>query len=94
MRNFFRLFLLLVSHAVFSQDTVRTNYPSTNQNWLKIYKQDKKVSESVFYASGKEWMTADYKDEKTEDWKWFHENGNPFFQATIIDDKLEGIYRI
>ncbi|MEM1220127.1 MAG: hypothetical protein AAGH79_14500, partial [Bacteroidota bacterium] len=40
------------------------------------------------------WMTVQYDQDRTEHWKWYHSNGNPFFEATIINDELQGSYRI
>ncbi|MGD1960142.1 MAG: toxin-antitoxin system YwqK family antitoxin [Fulvivirga sp.] len=89
------IIFILISFATHSwgQDTIRTKYPGTSQEWLKIFQDKKKIKEAVFYASGQEWMTAKY-EKGVEDWRWYHENGNPFFEAKIIDDKIEGPYKI
>ena len=39
-------------------------------------------------------MTVKYDADSSENWKWFHENGNPYFKATIINDWLQGNYKV
>ena len=56
--------------------------------------EDQKVAENIYHENGTPWMTVTYDEDRTENWKWFHSNGNPFFEATIIDDQLQGRYRI
>ena len=57
------IIFILISFATHSwgQDTIRTKYPGTSQEWLKIFQDKKKIKEAVFYASGQEWMTAKYE---------------------------------
>lgn len=77
-----------------AQDTLLTNYPNSNQRWEKIYEQDEKVEEHIYYESRKNWMSVKYEGPKKEHWDWYYENGNPYFSATIIEDQLQGSYRI
>ena len=76
-----------------AQDTVITNYPGTNQRWEKVFSQDEKIAENIFHANGTPWMTVKY-DNQVEDWNWYHENNNPFFSATISNQKIEGNYTV
>ena len=75
-------------------DTIITNYPDSDQRWEKIYNGDDKVAENIFHSNGSEWMTVQYDASDNENWKWYYDNGQPYFEALIIDDLLEGIYRI
>ncbi len=77
-----------------AQDTLITNYPNTKQVWEKLFEEGRKIKETIYYENGQVWMTASYNPNKNEDWNWFHENGNPFFSAKIVDDKLQGNYQI
>lgn len=77
-----------------AQDTVFTNYPNTLQRWEKVFIANKKVSENIYHANGTQWMTVRYDSSSVEHWKWYHENGNPFFEAKILDDELQGAYRV
>ncbi|SFR51492.1 Antitoxin component YwqK of the YwqJK toxin-antitoxin module [Robiginitalea myxolifaciens] len=86
--------LLLCSAYAASQDTIVKNYPETNQRWEIIYEDGKKTKETVYHKSGNSWMTARYDSDNREDWRWYHKNGNLFFKATIIDNKIEGKYQI
>ena len=85
------IFLTLFSNA---QDTLLMQYPNTKQRWEKIFLADQKVAENIYYENGTPWMTVRYAKDRTESWKWYHANGNPFFEATIINDQLQGSYRI
>ena len=78
---------------VAAQDTLVTNYPGSEQRWEKVFSGDKKMKETVYFQGGSTWMTASYNDKKAN-WKWYHENGKPYFEATIIDDLLQGTYKI
>ena len=40
------------------------------------------------------WITVKYDSESIENWKSFHENGNPSFEGTIIDNLLQGSYKM
>lgn len=86
---------LLIFAASYSlgQDTVRTNYPNTSQEWRKVFLDRQKIEETIFYASGQPWMTAKY-EEGAAYWRWYHPNGNPFFEATIVNDKIQGLYKV
>ncbi|MEM6877387.1 MAG: hypothetical protein AAF544_02425 [Bacteroidota bacterium] len=86
--------LLAISRQVAAQDTLVTQYPNTQQRWEKIFLADEKVAENIYYENGAPWMTVKYDEDRTEYWKWFHANGEPFFEATIINDKIQGTYRI
>ncbi|MTB53520.1 toxin-antitoxin system YwqK family antitoxin [Lewinella sp. W8] len=95
MRPFHLLLILLFcGFAANAQDTLLTNYPNTQQRWEKIFLAGEKVAENIYHANGTPWMTVRYNEERDEQWKWFHANGEPFFAATIIDDQLQGTYRI
>ena len=76
-----------------AQDTLRTNYPDSEQVWEKVFRDKQKVNETVYFEDGSTWMTASYKG-KEANWKWYHENGKPYFEATIIADLLQGSYKI
>jgi antitoxin component YwqK of YwqJK toxin-antitoxin module len=39
-------------------------------------------------------MTVTYSPDSKEDWKWYYDNGNPYFEATIVDNLLQGQYQI
>lgn len=87
--------LIFIFYAdLHAQDTLRTNYPNTNQRWEKIYDQGKKTAENIYHQNNLPWMTVQYTSDQVEEWKWYHENGNPYFQATIINDLLQGHYQI
>ena len=85
------LFLTIIMQA---QDTVTTNYPNTTQTWEKVYVDGKKVSENIYHDNGTPWMTFQYEDKQIEKYKWFHDNGNPFFEALNVNGNLQGSYRI
>lgn len=80
--------------AGISQDTINTNYPGSNQKWERVYKNDQKIVENIYYLNGNQWMTAEYDAKEEETWKWYYENGNPYFEATIINDQIQGTYTI
>ena len=86
--------LSLIGLSLWGQDTLLTNYPDTDQRWEKIYQDQQKVAENIYYTNGSPWMTVTYGQEKVENWKWYYENGNPYFFATILKDQLQGTYRI
>ncbi|MEM6345649.1 MAG: hypothetical protein AAF927_17285 [Bacteroidota bacterium] len=86
--------LLSLVLSVSAQDTLLTQYPNTQQRWEKIFLAGQKVAENIYHENGTPWMTVQYDENRTENWKWFHANGNPFFEATIVNDKLQGSYRI
>ena len=88
----FTIHLIAPNHSK-AQDTLRTNYPDSEQVWEKVFRDKKKVNETVYFQDGSPWMTANYKG-KEANWKWYHENGKPYFEATIIDDLLQGTYKI
>ncbi|MEL6675815.1 MAG: hypothetical protein AAFR61_26645 [Bacteroidota bacterium] len=77
-----------------AQDTIRTQYPNTQQAWEKIFIAGQKVAENIYHKNGTPWMTFQYKENKTEKYKWFHDNGNPFFEATNVEGKFQGSYRV
>ena len=77
-----------------STDTVLTTYPDTDQRWEKIYAQGEKVAENIYYTNDTAWMTVRYDRDEVEHWKWYYDNGNPYFEATIINDWLQGSYKI
>ena len=93
-----QIVLLILICAPFSflsaQDTLITNYPNSQQKWEKIYVDDQKIEERIYHNNGQAWMTAKYSEDRLEQWKWFFENGAPYFEATIIDDQLQGKYKI
>jgi len=86
--------LLLFSVVVNAQDTLLTQYPNTQQRWEKTFLDNQKIAENIYYEDGAPWMTVQYDTDQKEHWKWFHANGNPFFEATIIEDQIQGSYRI
>lgn len=77
-----------------AQDTIKTKYPNTQQLWEKIFMDGQKVAENIYHENGTPWMTFQYEEDQIEKYKWFHDNGNPFFEATNVDGKLQGSYRI
>jgi hypothetical protein len=77
-----------------AQDTIQTTYPNSSSRWQKIYEGGEKVAENIYHKNGVEWMTVRYEAEEVEVWKWYYDNGNPYFEATIIDDELQGSYKI
>lgn len=77
-----------------AQDTLQITYPNSSSRWQKIYEGDEKVAENIYHENGAEWMTVRYEAEEVEAWKWYYDNGNPYFEATIIDDELQGSYKI
>lgn len=95
MKELKTLFIaILVSSIDHAQDTIDKDYPNTKQRWEIVYNEGEKSAETIYYSSGDAWMTAKYDTGKREYWSWYHKNGNLFFKATIIDNKLEGVYRI
>ena len=86
--------LLSVSFSLFAQDTLSTNYPDSKKVWKKVYSDSKKTQDLIYWENGREWMTARYDSADVEYWKWYHENGNPYWKATIIRDELQGVYKI
>ncbi len=77
-----------------AQDTLITNYPDSKKVWEKLFEEGNKIKETIYYENGQIWMTASYDPNKQETWNWFHQNGKPFFSATIIEDELHGNYQI
>ncbi|MEM1326509.1 MAG: toxin-antitoxin system YwqK family antitoxin [Bacteroidota bacterium] len=77
-----------------AQDTLSTTYPNSNSRWQKIYEGNQKVAENIYHENGAEWMTVRYETAQREAWKWYYDNGNPYFEATIINDELQGTYKI
>lgn len=77
-----------------AQDTTVIYYPNTDQRWEKIYRADQKMAENIYYPNEQPWMTVRYQPSEERQWKWYHDNGNPYFEATIIDDLLQGTYTI
>ncbi|MEM8584273.1 MAG: hypothetical protein AAGF87_08390 [Bacteroidota bacterium] len=90
----FAAIFLFACFSASAQDTILTNYPNTQQRWEKIFLAGQKVAENIYYESGAPWMTVRYEEDRTENWKWFYANGEPFFEATIVADQLQGRYRI
>lgn len=88
------LFPLLFCLAISAQDTIVKNYPNTDQRWEIVSLNGKKKKETIYHLNGESWMSASYDAQNRERWNWYHDNGNPFFKATIINDKIEGPYRI
>ncbi|MEM9919868.1 MAG: hypothetical protein AAF990_17360 [Bacteroidota bacterium] len=86
--------LIFVGLFVNAQDTILTQYPNTQQRWEKIFLSDQKIAENIYHENGTAWMTVKYDKDQAEQWKWFYPDGQPFFEATIIEDKLQGSYRI
>ena len=86
--------LLISSFYLVAQDTITTFYPNTQQSWEKVFVAGKKVAENIYHENGTPWMTFQYEADKTELYKWFHENGQPFFEATNVNGELQGKYRI
>ncbi|OEK03374.1 hypothetical protein BFP97_18410 [Roseivirga sp. 4D4] len=93
-RKLLILLLLIVTFSLKGQDTVRTNYPGSEKVWKKVFNGAKKSQDLIYWENGREWMTAKYDTADVEYWKWYHENGNPYFEATIIRDELQGLYKI
>lgn len=93
-RQICALLAILMSWLANAQDTIVKNYPETDQRWEIVYSEGKKIKETIYYNTGKSWMTAKYDVDNKEYWRWYHQNGNPFFKATIINDKIEGKYQI
>ncbi|MEL6558542.1 MAG: hypothetical protein AAFQ94_10180 [Bacteroidota bacterium] len=94
LRFIFTIACLLSVIALYAQDTIRTQYPNTQQSWEKIFIAGEKVAENIYYENGMPWMTFQYEKDQTEKYKWFHDNGKPFFEATNVDGKLQGSYRV
>ena len=93
--KFFQIFGLVIVHVtVFAQDTIVTNYPNTQQRWEKIFKNNQKVAENIFHSNGSPWMTVQYDNESVEHWKWYYADQQPYFEATILKDRLQGDYKI
>ncbi|MEM8526344.1 MAG: hypothetical protein AAGG68_17005 [Bacteroidota bacterium] len=88
------LSLIYPKISLYAQDTLITNYPNSSSEWHKIYQQDQKVAENIYHENGQEWMTVKYAQKGKQNWKWYYENGNPYFEATYINDLLQGTYKI
>ena len=93
-RLFSLLGVMLLCVSLCAQDTVITNYPNSQQRWEKIFAEGKKTAENIYYADDTPWMTVQYDEQSAENWKWFHDNGKPYFEALIINDLLQGTYKI
>ena len=93
-----QLLLLLVCFAVSIQaqttDTLLKKYPGTDQRWEQVYQDQQKVKENIYHQNGTPWMTVQYRTDEGQVWKWYHDNGNPYFEARIIDDLIQGSYKI
>ena len=89
-RSFSLLGMVLFLSPLSAQDTLITNYPNTQQRWEKVYAKGEKTAENIYHANGTPWMTVQYDSKSEENWKWYYDNGNPYFEATIIDDLLQG----
>ena len=85
---------LLYFGPLHSQDTIVSTYPNTQQKWEKVYQNGQKVAENIYHSNESPWMTVQYDPKSKEYWKWYYEDGTPYFEATIIKDRLQGIYRI
>ena len=77
-----------------AQDTLLTNYPNSTLRWEKIYQKEEKIAENIYHENGEAWMTVKYQDEETQAWKWYYDNGNPYFEAIFVNDLLQGSYKI
>lgn len=85
---------LFFANSSISQDTLFTNYPGSSKKWEKIYDGANLQAENIYHDNGAQWMTVRYDQPSDEKWKWYYDNGNPYFEATIIQDELQGIYSI
>lgn len=94
IRSLLFIGLTLSISSSFAQDTLHTNYPQTQQRWDKIYQGGKKIAENIYHANETPWMTVQYDEKSVQEWKWYYENGNPYFEAIIVDDLLQGSYKI
>ncbi len=87
-------FFYSISVEVSAQDTVLTSYPNTDQTWEKIYEDGKRIAENIYHENNSPWMTVRYDSKSAENWKWYYDNGRPYFQATIINNLLQGEYKM
>ena len=92
-KSFFAASFISFATCLNGQDTLQSNYPGTNQQWEKIFEGGQKIKETIYYSDNSTWMQAEY-DGDVESWNWYYENGNPYFSATIVDDLIQGTYRI
>ncbi len=92
-KSFFAASLISFATCLNGQDTLQSNYPGTNQQWEKIFEGGQKIKETIYYSDNSTWMQAEY-DGDVESWNWYYENGNSYFSATIVDDLIQGTYRI
>jgi hypothetical protein len=76
------------------QNTIVTTYPDTEQRWEKIYDNERKTAENFYYPDSSLWMTVTYSPDSEENWKSYYANGNPYFEVTIVNNLLQGRYRI
>lgn len=90
------LFITLMSIGItsYGQDTIWTDYANTSLKQEKIYLGKEKLAENIYHANGEVWMSVRYDEQAAQTWKWYYENGNPYFEAVIIDDLLQGSYKI
>ena len=93
-RYLLSILCLLFSHSIYSQDTVVTNYPNSDQRWEKIYDDNQKIAENIYHKNGLEWMTVQYNESYEQKWKWYYDDGSPYFESMIINDLLQGEYKI
>ncbi|MEL6718368.1 MAG: hypothetical protein AAFP82_06605 [Bacteroidota bacterium] len=77
-----------------AQDTLLTKYPNSTLRWEKVYQEEEKIAENIYHENGEAWMTVQYQNEANQVWKWYYDNGNPYFEAIIVDDLLQGSYKI
>ena len=85
---------LFVASSGISQDTLFTNYPGSSKKWEKIYHGANLLAENIYHDNGAQWMTVRYDQPSDEKWKWYYDNGSPYFEATIVHDELQGLYSI
>lgn len=77
-----------------TQDTLLKKYPGTEQRWEEVYQNQQKVKENIYHQNGTPWMTVQYRADENQYWKWYYDNGNPYWEARIIDNLIQGSYKI
>ncbi|MDW3191448.1 MAG: hypothetical protein R8G66_03760 [Cytophagales bacterium] len=85
--------LFFIGFGTMAQDTLETTYPGTTQRWIKRFESGHKIDETIYYDNDQIWMKVQYVNGQ-EKWNWYHENGAPYFEATIKNDSLQGWYQI
>ena len=85
---------LILGYWLSAQDTLMTTYPNSEQRWEKIFVNGEKSAENIYHEDNTPWMTVQYDPSNAENWKWYHETGNPYFKATIVNELLQGRYQI